>query len=267
MQRVQAARRRRGADRGRDRHLDGQGRRHHQGQRRRRRDRDRQVAGRAAVAVRRHRDRAARRRRARPIPVGTPIIAVDDGTDRCVGAARRDRAGEHRPAPAELDLSNPAAGARERDARRLRPASPGSALRRARRGPATARPTPGRRPSCRCRGRSRSARRDTSEVVPADEDAGARASPRHGRRRRRAGAWSVGTVLRQAAGPQARPRARRRPRVGHPVRVRAAWSPPRTSRRRPAAGSAGRPARPVQPVAASGAVRRSPLKAWRPWPS
>ena len=49
-QAVPAARRRRGPDRGRDRHLAGQARRHREGQRDDRRDRDREVAGRAAVA-------------------------------------------------------------------------------------------------------------------------------------------------------------------------------------------------------------------------
>ena len=59
MPEYQAARRRRGPDRGRDRDLEGQGRRRRRDQRHRRRDRDREVAGRAAVAVRRHGDRAA----------------------------------------------------------------------------------------------------------------------------------------------------------------------------------------------------------------
>ena len=50
-----APRRRRGPDRGRDRHLEGQGRRHRRDQRHRLRDRDRQVDRRAALAVRRRR--------------------------------------------------------------------------------------------------------------------------------------------------------------------------------------------------------------------
>src|SRR3712207_4255345 len=65
------------------------------------------------------------------VPVGTPIIAIGDPAES---------AAEETPAPAPppvLDLSNPAAGAKDATLVGYGPRS-GSALRRARRGPATA---------------------------------------------------------------------------------------------------------------------------------
>ena len=140
MRRVQAARRRRGSDRGRDRHLEGQGRRRHQGQRHRGRDRDRQVAGRAALAVRRHGQalhvpegetvagrhpdhlRRRRRRPTQPDAAATESAAylAPTARDRHVQPGRDRRRGEP-------------------DAGRLRPASRGSRARAAPAG-ATRRP-------------------------------------------------------------------------------------------------------------------------------
>ena len=173
-QRVQAPRRRRGPDRGRDRLVEGQARRHRQGQRDRRRDRDRQVARRAAVAVRRRRHRAARRRgrrrstSARRSSPSTPV--------RRRAAARRPR---RRRAPTRR--RRPRRPPRSASRPPTAPSSPGmiggpAPTADARRcSSATAR---GRRPPSAARARRRAARRGhrAAGVSPCRADRGAAAA-------------------------------------------------------------------------------------------
>jgi len=86
------------------------------------------------------------------VPVGSPIIAVEDGTS-------------------PLDLSNPAAtgGGENQTLVGYGPRS-GSAMRRARRGPATAATMAGSAAQMQVQGSFALGQADTSEVVPADED-------------------------------------------------------------------------------------------------
>jgi 2-oxoisovalerate dehydrogenase E2 component (dihydrolipoyl transacylase) len=128
----------------------------------------------------------------RTVPVGTPIIAVSDG-------AEPDAAGPAAaPAPAsEMDLSNPAAsgGGENQTLVGYGPKS-GAALRRARRGPATAPTLAGSATQMQVQGSFTLGQADTSEVVAADEEPVPAADARGtGARPRPSGAWSVGSVL------------------------------------------------------------------------
>jgi 2-oxoisovalerate dehydrogenase E2 component (dihydrolipoyl transacylase) len=132
------------------------------------------------------------------VPVGTPIIAVDDGVASV---------GEAVPASGapEMDLSNPAAtgGGENQTLVGYGPRS-GSAMRRARRGPATARTLAGSAAQMQVQGSFHAGVRDTSEVVPADEAPvpATAARERTGsvpERTRPRGAWSVGSVLAKPA--------------------------------------------------------------------
>ncbi len=125
------------------------------------------------------------------IPVGTPIISVDDGK---AGSAPVEPV-ETKPA-AELDLSNPAAGAENATLVGYGPKS-GSALRRARRGHATARTEAGSATQLQVQGSFGLGMRDTSEVVPANEDPVPSVAARNGdaESAKTGSAWSVGKVL------------------------------------------------------------------------
>ena len=103
------------------------------------------------------------------VAVGTPIIAVDDG--KAGSPAVEPPADDPRqPAGPAMDLSNPAAGAENADAGRLRPQV------RARRcaGPVVGRrpraPTAGSATQMQVQGSFGLGVRDTSEVVPGDEE-------------------------------------------------------------------------------------------------
>jgi len=108
------------------------------------------------------------------VPVGTPIIAVSDGADAPPAA----------PAPAdlgEIDLSNPAAtgGGENQTLVGYGPKS-GSALRRARRGPATAASDAGAATQMQVQGVfEQPGVQTTTEVVPADEPAVPAAAAAH----------------------------------------------------------------------------------------
>ena len=136
------------------------------------------------------------------VPVGTPIIAVDDGVDT----------GEAPAAPAtpaassgEIDLSNPAAtgGGENQTLVGYGPRS-GRAMRRARRGPATARTHAGSAAQMQVQGSFAAGGTDTSDVVPADEPP-VPATPARERPApapvdvKRGSAWSVGGVLAKPA--------------------------------------------------------------------
>jgi 2-oxoisovalerate dehydrogenase E2 component (dihydrolipoyl transacylase) len=134
------------------------------------------------------------------VPVGTPIIAVDDG----VSTGSTDGASPVEPVETpEMDLSNPAAtgGGENQTLVGYGPRS-GAAMRRARRGPATASTMAGSAAQMQVQGSFAAGARDTSEVVPADEPAvpatAARRRPEVPEptdRPRSTGAWSVGSVL------------------------------------------------------------------------
>ncbi len=135
------------------------------------------------------------------VPVGTPIIAVDDGV---AGAEPEPAAAPE--TPAEIDPHNPAAsgGGENQTLVGYGPRS-GRAMRRARRGPATARTEAGSAAQMQVQGSFAAGARDTSDVVPADEppvpstpararavvEPGADQSPEL----KRASAWSIGGVL------------------------------------------------------------------------
>ncbi len=137
------------------------------------------------------------------VPVGTPIVSVDDGTTP-------------EPAPAstapadEVDLSNPAAGMTNTTLVGYGPRS-GSALRRARRGPATAATPGGAATQLQVQGSFTMGQADTSEVVPADEEPVPSVPAREARTEVRGpspsptSTWSVGGVL---AKPPVRKRAK-----------------------------------------------------------
>lgn len=126
------------------------------------------------------------------VPVGTPIIAVDDGKDA--------PAAPESPAPAqpEIDPHNPAAsgGGENQTLVGYGPRS-GSAMRRARRGHATARTDAGSAAQMQVQGSFAAGGTDTSEVVPADEEPvpATAARERSSDPVRTGSAWSVGGVL------------------------------------------------------------------------
>jgi 2-oxoisovalerate dehydrogenase E2 component (dihydrolipoyl transacylase) len=147
------------------------------------------------------------------VPVGTPIIAVSDGADDVsppAGGGQGDAtaaAGGGAPSggASDMDLSNPAAtgGGENQTLVGYGPRS-GSAMRRARRGPATARTMAGSAAQMQVQGSFFAGARDTSDVVPADEApvpaTSARARPEaRSERTRPASAWSVGSVLAKPA--------------------------------------------------------------------
>jgi 2-oxoisovalerate dehydrogenase E2 component (dihydrolipoyl transacylase) len=136
------------------------------------------------------------------VPVGTPIIAVDDG----VSTGSTDTGPAVEPVePPEMDLSNPAAtgGGENQTLVGYGPRS-GSAMRRARRGPATARTDAGSAAQMQVQGSFFAGARDTSDVVPANEapvpSTSARDRPGEPPQRHKpGGAWSVGSVLAKPA--------------------------------------------------------------------
>ena len=216
--RVQAARRRRGPHRGRDRHLEGQGRRHRQGQRHRRRDRDRQVAGRAARRRTPARSPALLVPEGETVDVGTPIIAIERRAPRR-SAAPAPRAAEA-PPPGRRE-GGAADGDRGRHDRRRRPggarASRWSATARGRPRPSAARAGRGQpptaaggrpaRPQVRRPGRAGRRRRRAA-------DARARRPPPPRRRRPPGGGRALAKppVRKLRQGPRRRPGRRdRRP--------------------------------------------------------
>ncbi len=122
------------------------------------------------------------------VPVGTPIISIDDPVPAPGGAPDGAAAGAPDGAAAGgLDLSNPSAGAENVTLVGYGPRS-GSALRRARRGPATAPTMAGSAAQMQVQGSFALGQADTSEVVPADEEPVPATSARPG------STWSVGTV-------------------------------------------------------------------------
>ncbi len=125
------------------------------------------------------------------VPVGTPIIAVDDGVETAEAPAAPTSSS------AEIDLSNPAAtgGGENQTLVGYGPRS-GRALRRARRGPATAKTDAGSAAQMQVQGTFAAGGADTSEVVPADETPVPATSARA---RERGSAWSVGGVLAKPA--------------------------------------------------------------------
>ncbi len=130
------------------------------------------------------------------IPVGTPIIAVDDGTAAPAAAA-----------PAEIDLSNPSAGSENATLVGYGPKS-GAALRRARRGPATAPTLAGSAAQMQVQGVfEQPGGTTTTEVVEADEAPVPSVSARKlaDAPARPTNSWSVGGVL---AKPPVRRRAK-----------------------------------------------------------
>ena len=154
------------------------------------------------------------------VEVGTPIIAVDDGAETVSGddgdggkgaaqagadegpAAQPDPSAESRSE--EMDPYNPAASGGENQTLVGYGPRSGSAMRRARRGPATARSQAGSATQMQLQGSFHAGVRDTSDVVPADEPAvpatSARERPEQAEERERpSGAWSVGSVLAKPA--------------------------------------------------------------------
>jgi 2-oxoisovalerate dehydrogenase E2 component (dihydrolipoyl transacylase) len=122
------------------------------------------------------------------IPVGTPIISVSDGSDPAPSAPQADA-----PAAPEVDLSNPAAAGGENQTLVGYGPKSGAAMRRARRGPATAKTDAGSATQLQVQGSFTLGQADTSEVVPADETPVPAVEARSATRR--TGAWSVGSVL------------------------------------------------------------------------
>ena len=221
------------------------------------------------------------------VPVGTPIISIGDDS----GAAAEP--GEHATS-APLDLSNPAAGAQNATLVGYGPRS-GSALRRARRGPATAPTMAGSAAQMQVQGSFALGQADTSEVVPADEEPVPATSARAGSGgpgtggpatgepgsgaagpagggsvgSRSSGAWSVGAVR---AKPPVRKLARE---LGVDLRSVTPSGPAGLVTAEDVEAAAGRPAvQPVDPAAseagsaapsaASGLVdRREPVKGVR----
>lgn len=144
------------------------------------------------------------------VPVGTPIIAISDGTEApAAPAAPAGPTGaepDAAPEP-EMDLSNPSAGVENATLVGYGPKS-GAARRRARRGPATARTDAGSATQLQVQGSFTLGQADTSEVVEGNEDpvpSTAAREPERSGEVRPTGAWSVGGVL---AKPPVRKRAR-----------------------------------------------------------
>ena len=134
------------------------------------------------------------------VPVGTPIISIGDESGVSSGDPAPPAAPAE-PAPSSpLDLSNPSAGAQNATLVGYGPRS-GSALRRARRGPATAPTLAGSAAQMQVQGSFALGQADTSEVVPGDEEPVPATSARSGSEEangaagsRSSGTWSVGTV-------------------------------------------------------------------------
>src|SRR5687767_8268052 len=126
------------------------------------------------------------------IPVGTPIISVSDGSDPAPSAPSAPSASDA-PAAPEVDLSNPAAAGGENQTLVGYGPKSGAAMRRARRGPATAKTDAGSATQLQVQGSFTLGQADTSEVVPADEPPVPAVEARS--TTRRTGAWSVGSVL------------------------------------------------------------------------
>ena len=127
------------------------------------------------------------------VPVGTPLIAVDDGTGGGPAPSGEGESGEDKQR--EMDLSNPSAGATNTTLVGYGPKS-GSAMRRARRGPATAPTLAGSATQMQVQGSFAAGAADTSEVVAADEPAVPAVPAREARfAERPSGTWSVGGVL------------------------------------------------------------------------
>ena len=127
------------------------------------------------------------------VPVGTPIISIGDDAAAAAPAPPTDA-----PPSTPLDLSNPSAGAQNATLVGYGPRS-GSALRRARRGPATAPTLAGSAAQMQVQGSFALGQADTSEVVPGDEEPVPATSARSGSEGARSeGAsgttWSVGRV-------------------------------------------------------------------------
>ncbi len=140
------------------------------------------------------------------VPVGTPIIAVSDGTgdDTQASAGTGGGATKESGGTGEMDLSNPAAtgGGENQTLVGYGPRS-GAAMRRARRGPATARTMAGSAAQMQVQGSFHPGARDTSEVVADDEPpvpaTSARERPEPASEQSRPGVWSVGSVLAKPA--------------------------------------------------------------------
>ena len=179
------------------------------------------------------------------VPVGTPLIAIDDGTG---GEPPVRAGGPARAKQREMDLSNPSAGSTNATLVGYGPKS-GAAMRRARRGPATASTLAGSATQMQVQGSFAAGAADTSEVVAADEPPVPAVPAREARfAERPSGTWSVGGVL---AKPTVRKLARD---LGVDL---AEVSPVRAGRHRHSRGRRGR---------ASGAppARRPPCRAETP---
>jgi pyruvate dehydrogenase E2 component (dihydrolipoamide acetyltransferase) len=130
------------------------------------------------------------------VPVGTPIISVDDGKDAPATVAEPgDAAARVDTTTPAVDPHNPAAtgGGENQTLVGYGPRS-GSAMRRARRGPATAQTQAGAATQMQVQGSFSLGGADTSEVVPADEPP-VPATPARASGDRPSGVWSVGRVL------------------------------------------------------------------------
>ncbi|HET6562130.1 MAG TPA: dihydrolipoamide acetyltransferase family protein [Marmoricola sp.] len=131
------------------------------------------------------------------IEVGTPIISVSDGTDPVPAAEPESPATEGdaqaTAAKPEVDHYNPAAAGGENQTLVGYGPKSGAAMRRARRGPATARTDAGSATQLQVQGSFAMGQADTTEVVPADEPPVPAVEARS--TTRRSGAWSVGSVL------------------------------------------------------------------------
>ncbi len=149
------------------------------------------------------------------VPVGTPIIAVDDGSpvveegdagarlETTGGSVVEEGSGATRLETTPLDLSNPSAGATNATLVGYGPRS-GAAMRRARRGPATAPTMAGSAAQMQVQGVfEQPGAITTTEVVPANEPAVPAVAARELRPATGTNAWSVGGVL-------AKPKVRRR---------------------------------------------------------
>jgi 2-oxoisovalerate dehydrogenase E2 component (dihydrolipoyl transacylase) len=190
------------------------------------------------------------------VPVGTPIIAVDDGSG--TAAAPASPAGEPAAAP-EVDLSNPSAGRENATLVGYGPKS-GAARRRARRGPATAATMAGSAAQMQVQGSFALGQADSTEVVPADEEPVPSVEAREERPTRPSGAWSVGNVL-------AKPKVRKLARdLGVDLASVTPSGPGGVVTAADVEAAAGRDSRPAAPapVVTGGLVdRREPIKGVR----
>ncbi len=126
------------------------------------------------------------------IPVGTPIVSVSDGSDP-VQPPADEGAPEGDAKDADVDHYNPAASGGENQTLVGYGPKSGAALRRARRGPATAKTDAGSATQMQVQGSFTLGQADTSEVVPADEPPVPAVEARS--TTSRTGAWSIGSVL------------------------------------------------------------------------